>query len=65
MDLYNLLSVLVLCGQSDDISSYYCAMFAGSCASIIRHWIERDFKESVEDMVEVFKNPPVLNLNTK
>ena len=57
--------ILVLCGQSDDISSYYCAMFAGSCASIIRHWIERDFKESVEDMVEVFKNPPVLNLNTK
>ena len=35
-------------------------MLAGSCASVIRHWIERDFKESVEEMTELFKNPPEL-----
>ena len=50
--------LLILCGQDDNISSYYCAMFAGSCASIIRHWIERNFKESVKEMTELFKNPP-------
>ncbi len=50
--------ILLLCGQTGDTSSYYRAMFSGSCAGIIRHWIERDFAESVEDMVKLFANPP-------
>lgn len=50
--------ILLLCGQSKETSSYYRAMFSGSCAGIIRHWIERDFRESVEDMVKLFANPP-------
>lgn len=49
--------ILVLCGQSENISSYYRAMFSGSCAGIVRHWIERDFADSEEDMVKLFMNP--------
>lgn len=51
--------LLILCGQYDNISPYYCAMFAGSCASIISQWIERDFKENIIDMTELFKKPLV------
>ncbi len=50
--------ILLLCGQSEETSSYYRAMFSGSCAGIIRHWIEQDFHESIEDMVKLFANPP-------
>jgi hypothetical protein len=34
------------------------AMFSGSCAGIIRHWIERNFAESEEEMVKLFADPP-------
>lgn len=50
--------ILLLCGQTEETSSYYRAMFSGSCAGIIRHWIERDFAESIEEMVRLFANPP-------
>ncbi len=50
--------VLLLCGKTEVSSSYYSAMFSASCAGIIRHWIERNFAESVDDMVKIFANPP-------
>ena len=50
--------ILLLCGQAEETSSYYRAMFSGSCAGIIRHWIEKDFADSVEEMVRLFANPP-------
>jgi AcrR family transcriptional regulator len=50
--------VKMLCGQTNVESSYYMAMFSGSCAGIIRHWIERNFAESEEEMVKLFANPP-------
>ena len=50
--------IAILCGQMTYTSSYYTAMFSGSCAGIIRHWIERDFAESEEEMVKLFANPP-------
>ena len=53
--------VLLLCGQSENAPTYYRAMFSGACAGIIRHWIERDFKESEEEMVKLFAVPPMHN----
>ena len=53
--------VAILCGQMTDTSSYYMAMLSGSCAGIIRHWIERDFVENEEEMVKIFENPPRRN----
>ena len=50
--------ILLLCGQKGDISTYYRAMFSGSCAGIVRHWIERDFAESEEELVKLFSSPP-------
>lgn len=47
-----------LCGQADNTSSYFTAMFSGACAGIIRHWIDRDFAEGEEKMVKLFSNPP-------
>ncbi len=52
--------ILLLCGQSEEISSYYRAMFSGSCAAVVRHWIERDFADDEKDMVKLFANPPQL-----
>ncbi len=46
----------ILCGQ-EFVSPYHRAMLSGSCAGIIRMWIERDFAESVEDMVRLFALP--------
>ncbi len=48
----------MLCGATTANSSYYMAMFSASCAGIIRHWIERDFAESEEEMVKLFAVPP-------
>lgn len=50
--------IKLLCGETTMESSYYMAMFSGSCAGIIRHWIERNFAESEEEMVKLFANPP-------
>ncbi len=50
--------VKILCGQTSVTSSYFTAMFSGSCAGIIRHWIERDFAEGEEEMVKLFSDPP-------
>lgn len=52
--------LLTLCGQKYELSTYYTAMFAGSCASVIRHWIEKDFVDSVDEMTKLFKKPPKL-----
>jgi hypothetical protein len=49
--------LLVLCGQSNEVSPYYSAMLTGSCTSIIIYWIERDFKETVEELANLFKMP--------
>jgi len=46
--------IVQLCGQTDDISPYYKAMFSGSCASIIRLWVERDLQETPQEMVKLF-----------
>ena len=50
--------ILVLCGQDIETSPYYRSMFSGSCAGIIRQWIERDFAETPEEMVSLFKTLP-------
>lgn len=34
-------------------SPYYMAMFASCSAGIIRQWIDNDFKESEEEMIEI------------
>lgn len=48
--------VTMLCGHNSD-SPYIRAMFSGSCAGVTRQWIERDFAESVDDMVKLFSSP--------
>ncbi|MBR2029396.1 MAG: TetR family transcriptional regulator C-terminal domain-containing protein, partial [Clostridia bacterium] len=39
-------------------SKYYRAMFAGACAGIIRKWVDNNFAESEEEMVEIFSSFP-------
>ena len=50
--------VAILCGQMAEASGYFTAMFSGSCAGVIRHWIKCDFADSEEEMVRLFANPP-------
>lgn len=45
--------VPILCGHNAE-SPYIRAMFSGSCAGVARLWIEHDFAESVEEMVNLF-----------
>jgi len=49
---------LLLMGQNSSISCYYLAMFSGSCASVIHMWIHNNFRESEEEMVEIFAAYP-------
>lgn len=46
----------ILCGHEAE-SPYIRALFSGSCAGVTRQWIERDFAESVEDLVKLFASP--------
>ncbi len=54
--------ILLLCGQDNSLSHYYCAMFSGSCASIVRSWIDNDFRETEEEMATIFANHPLNTL---
>ncbi|MBQ9766028.1 MAG: TetR/AcrR family transcriptional regulator [Lachnospiraceae bacterium] len=54
--------ILLLCGQDNSLSKYYCSMFSGSCASIVRLWIDTDFKETEEEMAAIFANHPLSTL---
>ena len=51
-------NIIILCGQHEGTNIYYRAMFSGSCAGIVRCWIEGGFAESEETMVKLFANPP-------
>ena len=44
----------LLTGYNSTIPDYYRAMFSGSCAGIIRMWIDHGFKESEEEMMQIF-----------
>lgn len=50
--------ILQLTGQPSTTSKYYRAMFAGACAGIIRKWVDNNFAESEEEMVEIFSSFP-------
>lgn len=50
--------LLLLNGQDSTHSPYYLSMFAGSYAAIIGRWINNDFKESEDEMVEIFSSYP-------
>lgn len=42
-----------LSGMQIDHSPYYMAIFASCSAGIIRQWIDNEFKESEEEMIEI------------
>lgn len=46
--------ILLLCGQEETLSPYYRAMCAGACAGVVRCWIERGFRDTDEELVELF-----------
>lgn len=46
--------LLMLGGHKKGDSSYYFQMFAGAYAGVINLWIRNDFKESEEEMVQIF-----------
>lgn len=50
--------ILQLTGLQNNLSQYYRAMFSGSCAGIIRMWIDNNFAQSEEEMVEIFTHFP-------
>ena len=50
--------ILQLTGHPTCLSKYYRAMFSGSCAGIIRMWIDNNFAETEEEMVQIFANFP-------
>lgn len=50
--------ILLLSGQCSSISPYYISMFSGSYGAIIGRWISNDFKETEEEMVEIFSSYP-------
>lgn len=50
--------ILLLNGQDSSPSPYYLSMFAGSYAAIISRWVDNGFKESEEEMVEIFSSYP-------
>ena len=48
--------ILLLNGQDSTHSPYYISMFSGSYAAIISRWIDNDFRESEDEMVEIFSS---------
>jgi len=44
----------LLTGYDSSLPDYCRAMFSGSCAGIIRMWIDHDFRESEEEMIQFF-----------
>lgn len=50
--------ILLLTGQDESLSKYYRSMFSGSCAGIIRSWIDNNFVETEEEMVNIFTTFP-------
>ena len=43
-----------LSGFGEQMPKYFAATFSGACAGVVRLWIDSDFAESEEELVELF-----------